>query len=167
MAFNANRLINNPALAESALIQDAFRGKSFHFISVQGMEKTSWLEPLGPTQLPAFTSQVGLTYTQPCYCCSQSAYNSADACLGKAGTAALSLGVIPALSGCFATKSAQTESRWAGGFCVPLTLSPTQLPENFEKCCNGRTVEALWKHRGASLDVTTSQKTKNTSGQPA
>ena len=111
MALNANGIINNPALAESALIQDAFTGKSFHFITVQGMKKTSWLEPLGPTQLPALTSQVGLTYTQPCYCCSQSAYNSADACLDEAETAALSLGGLPALSGCFAIQSAQTDSR--------------------------------------------------------
>ena len=51
------------------------------------------------------------TYTQPCYCCSQSAYNSADACLDEAETAALSLGGLPALSGCFAIQSAQTESR--------------------------------------------------------
>ena len=152
-------LINTPARAESALIQDAFRGKSFHFITVQGMEKTSWLEPLGPTQLPAFTSQVGLTYTQPCYCCSQSAYNSADACLGKAGTAALSLGGLPALSGCLATKVHRQRADGQMASCVALALPPTQLSENIAKRCNGRTGEELWMHRGTSLDVTTSLPT--------
>lgn len=73
-----------------------------------------WLEPLGPTQLPALPSQVGFTYSQPCYCCSQYAYNLADACLHEAETAALSLGELPDLSGCLETKSAQTEQmgRW-------------------------------------------------------
>ena len=120
--------------------------KSFHFITVQGMEKTSWLEPLGPTQFPALPSQVGLTYTQPCYCCFQSAYNSADACLGKAGTAALSLGGLPALSGCLATK-VHREQMGRRPLCAPYPLTCT-APWELWKCCNGRTGEALWKQRG-------------------
>ena len=118
--------------------------------------KDTCLEPLGPTQLPALASQVGLTYTQLCYCCSQSAYNSADACLGKAGRAALSLGGLPALSGCLATKVHRQRADGQMASCVALALPPTQLSENIERCCNGRTGEELWMHRGTSLDVTTS-----------
>ena len=59
-----------------------------------------------------------------------------------------------------------TESRWAGGLCAPLTLSPAQLPENFESAVMAEQGKRSGS-RGASLDVATSQKTKNTSGQPA
>lgn len=40
---------------------------------------------------------------------------------------------------------------------VALALPSTQLSENVERCYNGGTVK---EHRGASLDVTTSQKKK-------
>ena len=46
---------------------------------------------------------------------------------------------------------------------VALALPSTQLSENVERCYNGGTVK---EHRGASLDVTTSQKKKKKSGQP-
>ena len=83
----------------------------------------------------------------------------ADACLGKAGTAISSMGdfrpsvVVRQLQ----VHKQRTDGQIAS--CVPLaTLSPTQLSENVDKCCNGRAVEVLWERRGASLDVTTSQE---------
>lgn len=130
MALNANGLINKPALAESGLIQDTFRGKSFPFITVQGREKTSRLEPPGPTQLP--TLPLLRDYTQPCDCCSPSAYSSADVCLREAGAAALSLGGLPVLSGCFATKM---HRQTADGQMASLYPLPSHLhnSQNFEE----------------------------------
>lgn len=75
------------------------------------MKKTSWLEPLGPTQLLPSPLKWDLHTHSVVIVALNLLIIPADACLDEAETAALSLGDFSPPVDCFAIQGAQTESR--------------------------------------------------------